>query len=55
MNEHLSELLLDIVDNWNNNITGINHDGLHLNETGMGKLAVKLKRIIIKVLKDDDR
>ena len=55
VNEHLSELLLDIVDNWNNNITGINHDGLHLNETGMGKLAVKLKRIIIKVLKDDDR
>ena len=40
MNEHLSALQLDIVDNSNINMTGLNRGGLHLNETGTGKLAV---------------
>ena len=40
MNEHLSALQLDIVDNSNINMTGLNHGGLYLNETGTGKLAV---------------
>ena len=40
VNEHLSALQLDIVDNSNINVTGLNRGGLHLNETSMGKLAV---------------
>ena len=40
MNEHLSTLQLDIVDNSNFNATGLKRGGLHLNETGIGKLAV---------------
>ena len=40
MNKHLSALQLDIVDNSNINATRLNIDGLHLNETVMGKLAV---------------
>ena len=40
MNEHLSVLKLDIVDNSNINVTGLNRGGLHLNKTGKGKLAV---------------
>ena len=39
-NGHLSALQLDIVDNSNINITGLNRGGLHLNKTGTGKLAV---------------
>ena len=46
MNEHLSALQLDIVDNSNINVTGLNRGGLHLNKTGMGKLAVNfIKKI----------
>ena len=48
MNEHLSALQLDIVDNANINVTSLNRGGLHLNKTGTGKLAVnfikKIKR-----------
>ena len=40
MNEQLSALKLDIADNSNIDITGLNHGGLHLNKTGTGKLAV---------------
>ena len=40
VNEHLSALQLNIVDNSNIIVTGLNRGGLHLNETGMGKLAV---------------
>ena len=40
VNEHLSALQLDTVDNSNINVTGLNRGGLHLNETGTGKLAV---------------
>ena len=46
VNEHLSALQLDIVDNSNINVTGLNRGGLHLNETGTGKLAVNfIKKI----------
>ena len=48
VNEHLSALKLDIADNSNINVTGLNLGGLHLNKTGTGKLAVsfikKIKR-----------
>ena len=40
LNEHLSALQLDIVDSSNINVTGLKCGGLHLNETGAGKLAV---------------
>ena len=40
VDEHLSALQLDIVDNSNINVTGPNRGELHLNETGTGKLAV---------------
>ena len=40
VNEHLSALQLDIVYNSNINMTDLNRGGLHLNETGTGKLAV---------------
>ena len=46
MNEHLSALQLDIIDNSNINVFSLNHGGLHLNETGTGKLAVNF---IIKI------
>ena len=46
--EHLFALKLDIFDNSNINVTGLNRSGLHLNKTGTGKLAVnfikKIKR-----------
>ena len=46
MNKHLSVLKLDIVDNSNINVTGLNRGGLHLNKTGTGKLAVNfIKKI----------
>ena len=46
VNEHLSALQLDIVDNANINITSLNRGGLHLNKTGTGKLAVNfIKKI----------
>ena len=46
VNEHLSALQLDIVDNSNINVTGLNRGGLHLNKTGTGKLAVNfIKKI----------
>ena len=52
VNEHLSALQLDTVDN--SNITGLNHGELHLNEISTGKLTVNFieKK---NVLKDDDR
>ena len=40
VNKHLSALQLDIVDNSSINVTGLNRGGLHLNETGKGKLEV---------------
>ena len=40
VNEHLSALQLDIVDNSNIDVPGLNCGGLHLNETGTDKLAV---------------
>ena len=46
VNEQLSVLQLDIVDNLNINVTDLNRGGLHLNETGTGKLAVNfIKKI----------
>ena len=46
VNEHLSALKLDIVDNANINVTSLNCGGLHLNKTGTGKLAVNfIKKI----------
>ena len=46
VNEHLSALKLDIVDNSNINATHLNRGGLHLNETGTGKLAINfIKKI----------
>ena len=46
VNEHLSALQLDIVDNANINVTSLNRGGLHLNKTGTGKLAVNfIKKI----------
>ena len=40
VSQHLSALQLDIVDNSNINVTGLNRSGLHVNETGTGKLTV---------------
>ena len=40
VNEHLSALQLDTVDNSNINVTGLNHGELHLNEISTGKLTV---------------
>ena len=40
MNERLSALQLDIADNSNINVNGLNRGGLYLNKTGTGKLAV---------------
>ena len=40
VNEHMSSLQLDIFDNSNINVTGLNRGGLHLNETGTGKLTL---------------
>ena len=40
VNEHVSALQFDIVDNSNINVTSLNHGGLHLNKTGTGKLTV---------------
>ena len=46
VNEHPSALQLDIIDNSNINVTGLNRGGLHLNKTGMGKLAINfIKKI----------
>ena len=57
VNEHLSALQLDIVDNSNIDVTRLNRGGLHLNETGAGKLAENFinKNKVAKVLKGDDR
>ena len=52
--EQLSALQLDIVDNSNIIVTVLNPDGLHLNETGMGKLAVNFIKKL-KVSKGDDK
>ena len=46
VNEHLSVLQLDIVDNASINVTSLNRGGLHLNKTGTGKLAVNFIRKI---------
>ena len=44
--EHRSALQLGIVENSNINVTGLNRGGLHLNETGTGKLAINfIKKI----------
>ena len=40
VNEHLSALQLDIDDNSNINVPGLNRGRLHQNETGTGRLAV---------------
>ena len=46
MIEHLFALKLDIFDNSNINVTGLNRSGLHLNKTDTGKLAVNfIKKI----------
>ena len=43
LNEHLSTLQLDIIDNSN---TGLSRGGLHLNSQGLGKLAINfIKKI----------
>ena len=47
-------LYLDVVDNWNINVTGLSRGGLHQNKTGTGKPAVNFIRKL-KVLKDNDR
>ena len=48
VNEHLSALQLDIVDNSNINVTGLNCGRLHLNKTDTGKLAVSfIKKVKI--------
>ena len=52
--EQLSALQLDIVDNSNIIVTVLNPGGLHLNETGMGKLAVNFIKKL-KVSKGDDK
>ena len=44
VNEHLSVLQLDIVDNSCINVAGLNRGGLHLNQTGTGKLAVNFSK-----------
>ena len=54
MNKHLHALKLDMVDNSNINVTGLNGGGLHLNKTGTGKLAVNFIKKI-KALKGNDR
>ena len=53
VNEHLSALQLDIVDNSNIDVTGLNRGGLHLNETRTDEVAVNFIKKF-KVLKDDD-
>ena len=40
MNEHLSAIPLDTVDNSNINVPGLNRGGLHLNKKGTGKMTV---------------
>ena len=51
VNEWLSAPQLDIVHNSNINITGLNRGGLHLNETGTGKLAVNfIKNVVLRRL-----
>ena len=37
VNEHLPALKLDVVENLNINVTGLNRAGLHLNKTGTVK------------------
>ena len=54
VNEHLYALKLDMVDNSNINVTGLNGGGLYLNKTGTGKLAVNFIKKI-KALKGNDR
>ena len=46
VNEHLSALQLDIDDNSNINVTGLNRGRLHQNETGTGRLAVNFVKKI---------
>ena len=54
VNEHLSVLQLDIVDNSNINATGLNRGRLHLNKTDTGKLAVSFIKKI-KIFKGNDK
>ena len=46
MNEPMSALQLNLVDNWHIDVTDLNRGGLHLHNTGTGKLAVNfIKKI----------
>ena len=40
VNEHLSTLQLDIIDNSNISNAGLSRGGLHLKNHGLGKLAI---------------
>ena len=54
MNAHLPALQLDIVDNSNINVTGLNHSGLHLmKQVRVNWQSISLKKL--KVLKGNDR
>ena len=46
VNERRSALQLDIADNSNINVNGLNRGGLYLNKTGTGKLAVNSNKEI---------
>ena len=46
VNQHLSTLQLDIIDNNNISNAGLSHGGLHLNSQGLGKLSISfIKKI----------
>ena len=46
LNQHLSTLQLEIIDNSNIKNAGLSRGGLHLNSQGLGKLAVNfIKKI----------
>ena len=49
VNQHLSTLQLDIIDNSNISNTGLSRGGLHLNSQGLSKLAINfIKKISFK-------
>ena len=48
VNEHLSVLQLDIVDNSNINVTGLKRGELQLNKIVTGKLAVNFIKKILR-------
>ena len=46
VNQHLSTLQLDIIDNNNISNAGLSRGGLHLNSQGLGKLSISfIKKI----------